>query len=93
MAQRTNKLIDKVKLACLLRIADALHLDSRRAPRFARALVNPGGISDVHWTFQERLAKPHVELDAIVFTGRTGFQSRGHGGLVACLRHPDRCRP
>jgi hypothetical protein len=73
MAQRTSKLVDKVKLACLLRIADALHLDSRRAPRFARALVNPVGISDVHWTFQERLAKPHVELDAIVFTAGQAF--------------------
>lgn len=73
MAQRTSKVIDKVKLACLLRIADALHLDSRRAPRFARALVKPVGISDVHWAFQERLAKPHVELDAIVFTAGQAF--------------------
>ncbi|WP_296581673.1 ATP-binding protein [Xanthobacter sp.] len=74
MAQRTNKVVDRVKLACLLRIADALHLDSRRAPRFARALVNPVGISDLHWAFQERLAKPHVELDAIVFTAGKAFE-------------------
>lgn len=73
MAQRTSKLVDKVKLACLLRIADALHLDSRRAPRFARVLVRPAGISDVHWAFQERLAKPHVELDAVVFTAGKAF--------------------
>jgi len=80
MAQRTSKLIDKVKLACLLRLADALHLDSRRAPRFARALVKPVGISDVHWAFQERLAKPHVELDAIVFTAGQAF---GHADAEA----------
>ena len=80
MAQRTSKVIDKVKLACLLRIADALHLDSRRAPRFARALVRPVGISDIHWAFQERLAKPHVELDAIVFTAGQAF---GHADAEA----------
>lgn len=80
MAQRTSKLVDKVKLACLLRIADALHLDSRRAPRFARALVRPVGISDIHWAFQERLAKPHVELDAIVFTAGQAF---GHADAEA----------
>jgi len=73
MAQRTSKLVDKVKLACLLRIADAIHLDSRRAPRFARVLTRPTGISDVHWAFQERLAKPHVELDAVVFTAGKAF--------------------
>lgn len=73
MAQRTSKLVDKVKLACLLRIADAIHLDSRRAPRFARVLTRPMGISDVHWAFQERLAKPHVELDAVVFTAGKAF--------------------
>ena len=74
MAQRTSKLVDKIKLACLLRIADAIHLDSRRAPRFARLLARPTGISDVHWAFQERLAKPHVELDAVVFTAGRAFE-------------------
>lgn len=67
-APRTRNLVDKVKLACLLRVADALHLDSRRAPRFIRALTQPAGVSALHWAFQERLARPHVELDTIVFT-------------------------
>src|SRR5882762_7335281 len=34
LASRTHNIVDRVKLACLLRVADALHLDSRRAPRF-----------------------------------------------------------
>lgn len=54
-------------------MADALHLDSRRAPRFLRAITNPGGISSLHWAFQERLARPHVELDAVVFTSGQPF--------------------
>jgi len=68
MASRTRNLVDRVKLACLLRVADSLHLDSRRAPRFLRAITNPGGVSSLHWAFQERLARPHIELDAVVFT-------------------------
>ena len=68
LANRTLNRVDRVKLACLLRVADALHLDSRRAPRFLRAITNPSGISALHWSFQERLARPHIELDAVVFT-------------------------
>jgi hypothetical protein len=68
LANRTINKVDRVKLACLLRVADALHLDSRRAPRFLRAITKPGGISALHWSFQERLARPHIELDAVVFT-------------------------
>ena len=67
-ANRTVSRIDRIKLACLLRVADALHLDSRRAPRFLRAITNPAGVSALHWSFQERLARPHIELDAVVFT-------------------------
>ena len=68
LSNRTHNRVDRLMLACLLRVADALHLDGRRAPRFLRAITNPSGISARHWAFQERLAKPHVELDAVVFT-------------------------
>ena len=70
---RTRHTVDPLKLACLLRVADALHLDNRRAPRFLRAITNPSGISARHWSFQERLARPHIELDAVVFTTGQSF--------------------
>jgi len=70
---KTNSKIDRVKVACLLRVADALHLDQRRAPRFLRALVQPEGISADHWSFQERLAAPHIEYEAVVFTTGSPF--------------------
>jgi hypothetical protein len=73
LPQRTRNIVDKVKLACLLRVADALHLDSRRAPRFIRTITNPSGIAALHWAFQERIARPHLELDAIVFTAGQPF--------------------
>ena len=74
LANRTRNLVDRVKLACLLRVADALHLDSRRAPRFLRTITNPSETSSLHWDFQERLARPHIELDAVVFTTGQPFE-------------------
>ena len=74
LANRTRNRVDRLMLACLLRVADALHLDSRRAPRFLRAITNPAGVSALHWTFQERLARPHIELDAVVFTTGQSFE-------------------
>ena len=56
-------------IACLLRCADAIHLDARRAPRFRRALVRPAGESADHWSFQERLMPPTRKEDAVYFTG------------------------
>jgi histidine kinase/DNA gyrase B/HSP90-like ATPase len=72
--QRTRNLVDRVKIACLLRIADALHLDQLRAPRFLRTLTRPQGHSALHWSFQEKLARPHVESDAVVFTSGHPFE-------------------
>ena len=68
LATRTRNRVDRLMLACLLRVADALNLDNRRAPCFLRAITNPSGISALHWAFQQRLARPHIELDAVVFT-------------------------
>jgi hypothetical protein len=49
-------------------VADAAHIDHRRAPRFLRALVQPSGASDLHWTFQGKIGKPSIDSDKIVFT-------------------------
>ena len=47
--------VDILKLAILLRTADAAHIDAQRAPRFLLALVQPGGSSLAHWQFQSRI--------------------------------------
>lgn len=47
--------VDILKLAILLRTADAAHIDAQRAPRFLLALVQPGGSSLAHWEFQSRM--------------------------------------
>jgi hypothetical protein len=62
-------IVDPIKLACLLRVADAAHIDHRRAPHFLRALLRPSGVSDVHWTFQNKLGKPSIDKNFVVYTG------------------------
>lgn len=67
--------VDLLKVACLLRVADAMHLDQRRAPAFDFALTQPTGISAMHWKFQERMAKPFVKADALVYTSQPAFEA------------------
>lgn len=56
--------VDILKLAVLLRTADAAHLDSQRAPRFLLALVQPGGSSLAHWKFQSLMHEVKRDPDA-----------------------------
>ena len=50
--------VDALKLAFLLRTADASHIDGLRAPWFLFALRRPEGISEDHWRFQAKLGQP-----------------------------------
>lgn len=65
--------VDLLKISCLLRVADAMHLDQRRAPAFDFALVQPSGVSADHWAFQQRMARPFVRGDALVYTAQPPF--------------------
>lgn len=65
--------IDPGKLACILRIADAIQIDDRRAPSFLRTIRKPSSISDKHWSFQQKLYQPRLEKDRLVFTSKSPF--------------------
>lgn len=65
--------VDPIKVAALLRIADASHIDTRRAPSFLRVLREPGPYSQDHWRFQEQLQKPYLEQDALAYTSGYAF--------------------
>jgi hypothetical protein len=67
--------IEPLKLACLLRLADACQLDSRRAPTFLFALRQPTGASRDHWRFQEHLSRPQVSDDHISYTCLRPFEA------------------
>ncbi|PPT18869.1 hypothetical protein XarbCFBP7629_17105 [Xanthomonas arboricola] len=65
--------VDLIKVALLLRCADAIHIDHRRAPLMAYAIRSPVGISGQHWKFQNKIAKPHVSNFSIVYTSTKTF--------------------
>lgn len=69
----TSWTIDAVKLACILRIADATQIDDRRAPSFLRAIRNPSDHSDLHWKFQQKLYRPRLEKNRLVYTSKSPF--------------------
>ncbi len=76
--------VDELKLACLMRVSDAAHLDERRAPGFLRAVRNPTGYSDLHWAFQGYLQRPR-RADDSWFTPRFEplmWRMRKPGGCV-----------
>jgi hypothetical protein len=85
--------IDPLKLGCLIRVADACHLDARRAPGFLRALRKPSGVAEEHWLFQEYLHKPDIEHERIIFSTSRPFprdESRAWWLCYDTLRNADR---
>ncbi|MGB8841770.1 MAG: ATP-binding protein [Aliidongia sp.] len=69
--------IQPVKIACLLRCADAIQIDQRRAPAFALAIHGPGQSSLLHWLAQQ-MSQPLVDSEngdpgALVFTSQNDF--------------------
>lgn len=63
--------INPLKIAILLRVADAAHIDAKRAPRLLLAMSRPRGISLEHWRFQARLNQPYCDKvrAELVFSG------------------------
>lgn len=50
-----------LKIACILRCADAMHIDGRRAPDFLHALLKRSDISLNHWKAQNWLGRPSID--------------------------------
>ena len=63
--------VDMLKVALLLRTADASHIDAKRAPRLLMVINQPQGISKEHWRFQTRLHQPKCDLERseLIFSG------------------------
>lgn len=63
--------LNPLKIAVLLRVADAAHIDAMRAPRLLLAMNRPSGISQEHWRFQARLHQPCCDKARaeLVFSG------------------------
>jgi hypothetical protein len=63
--------VDMLKVALLLRTADAAHIDALRAPRFLMLMNQPQGFSKEHWQFQARLNQPKCDRERgeLIVTG------------------------
>jgi len=66
--------LNEIKVACLLRCADAAHIDDRRAPSMLFALTKPTGISEQHWRFQNKLNKPVFKSDSLCYSSGQDFE-------------------
>jgi Histidine kinase-, DNA gyrase B-, and HSP90-like ATPase len=70
----SNWTIDPVKLACVLRISDAIQIDDRRAPSFLRTIRKLSVYSENHWKFQQKLYQPRIERNRIIFSSKSPFR-------------------
>ena len=55
--------VDLLKIACLLRVADAGHLDSSRAPTFLLKILQMNSVSKNHWLAHNHLGQLTVKND------------------------------
>ena len=55
--------VDALKVACMLRVADAGHMDGARAPSFLLRLLQMNSLSRAHWMAQNRLGRLIVRAD------------------------------
>lgn len=74
--QPAGWIVDPLKLACILRLADATQIDSRRAPSFLYALRRPEGNSREHWRFQEHMSRPQLVGDRVTYSAWRPFDER-----------------
>ncbi|NBE80878.1 HD domain-containing protein [Micromonospora rubida] len=65
--------VDPLLIACMLRTADAAHLDASRAPDILAAVRGVAGSSRDHWIFQHKMQKPYLENGKLIFTAPAGF--------------------
>jgi hypothetical protein len=65
--------LDPLKVAFLLRVADATHIDERRAPSFVFALRQPPDGSRQHWEFQNLLLRPRLSHEELVYSSKRPF--------------------
>jgi len=77
--------IDPLKLACLLRVADASHVDSSRAPCYLRSIRRPSQGSRDHWVFQDHLHQPLLKNDRLVFTSGSRFPNNEASSWWLCF--------
>ncbi|MDB4614162.1 ATP-binding protein [bacterium] len=70
--------IDPIKLACIVRCADAAHISRDRAPDFLFALIERSGLSLTHWKAQNVLTRFAIDAqrsDTLIIGSTKGFSA------------------
>jgi hypothetical protein len=78
-----NWVLNETKVACMLRCADAAHIDARRAPRMLYAIKSPQGASDEHWRFQTKIGQAIVRRGKLLFSSSAFDQSEAGAWWLA----------
>lgn len=80
--------INPMKLACILRCADAGHIDEKRAPDFLLRLLSLNGVSMDHWKAQNRLSQIDIDInddEKVVINSNIDFKEEDFAAWnVAC---------
>ncbi|MFD1142159.1 ATP-binding protein [Larkinella insperata] len=79
-----NWSIDLLKLACLIRAADAAQIDDRRAPLFLKIIRKPLGYSKTHWDFQSKLNQPTKINSRLRYTSKSPFKKKEAESFWTC---------
>jgi len=69
--------INSMKLACLIRCADAGHIDEGRAPDYLLKLLTLNGVSKNHWLAQNRLSQIDTDMrdrEKVVINSNINFK-------------------
>lgn len=77
--------VDRLLVACVLRLADAANVDERRAPALLQAVSLP--ISEeagVHWSFQRRLQPANGVGDRLEFSSAEAFPAEEAAAWWLC---------
>ncbi|MCE3075893.1 HD domain-containing protein [Chryseobacterium gwangjuense] len=67
--------VDCKKLAFILRVSDAAHIDNLRTPLTKKQIQEDiKGISKEHWTFQKKIGFPTVENGFLIYNSNSKFE-------------------
>lgn len=81
----SNWTIDPIKLACILRVADATQIDDRRSPTFLKAVREIPKESQIYWDFQQKMYQPRLERNRLVYTSKSSFTVNEVNAWWACF--------
>ncbi|GHV74829.1 hypothetical protein AGMMS49940_21310 [Spirochaetia bacterium] len=81
----TDWSIDHTKLAFILRVSDAAHIDNLRTPKTVKLITEMEGLSGEHWTFQKKIGFPTLSNDKLlIYTANVPFTAKEQKAWWVC---------